>query len=101
MTGKQSQEKMDRTNGRLFTKDEYEKEYEGNNLLDYDKRIWYNHDFQNRLNDLSLLIFGEEPEQEQIIDFDGYGFSNLVPMVCAELTAMAIAILINEELKKN
>lgn len=75
--------------------DEYEKEFVGENLLDYDERLWYKHDFQNRLCDLSKLIFGIEPEPE-IVYRGEPGFTSLVPMVLAGLVGlvlMAIGII--------
>jgi hypothetical protein len=76
--------------------DEYENEFVGKNLQDFDMMDWFSHDFQNRLFDLSTLIFGKETKRAE----KGSGFSNIVPMVLATVCTFAELIVSAELMDK-
>jgi len=42
---------------------QYEKDWIGLNLLNYDRYTWFKHDCNIRLNDLTNLIFGEKKKE--------------------------------------
>jgi len=67
--------------------DQYEKDWIGLNILDYDKYTWFKHDCNIRLNDLTNIIFGEKEEE---IEEGKDGFSFIVPMTMAIVIGYAI-----------
>jgi len=71
--------------------DQYEKDWIGLNILDYNNYVWFGHDCEKRLSDLTTLIFDDEETKEvDIPDF------NIVPAITALFITMAVGIIIDQ-----
>ena len=79
--------------------DEYEKDWIGLNLLDFNEYVWFKHDCQNRLNDLLNLIYGEG--DEYFYKELPQGISITDNMLVNSMVTIIIATMVNAMLEES